>query len=834
MENTEKLIPVTIEDEMKSAYISYAMSVIVSRALPDVRDGLKPVHRRVLYGMTELGLASNRPYKKCARVVGDVLGKYHPHGDSAVYETMVRMVQDFSLRYPLLDGQGNFGSIDGDSAAAMRYTEARLKRIAEEMLADIDKDTVDFQPNFDDSLTEPTVLPAKIPNLLINGASGIAVGMATNIAPHNLREVIQACIAYLNNPDVTIEELIQIVKAPDFPTGGIIYGYDGVKESMLTGRGRVVIRAKAEIIDTDKKTQIIIHEIPYQVIKARLIERIAELMSDKKIEGISDIRDESDRDGLRVVIDVKRDADPHILLNHLYKNTQMQQVFSVNNIALVKGRPMTLNLKDMIHHFIQHRYDVIVRRTQFLLAEAEHKAEILKGLLIALDHLDEVIALIRAAQTPEIAKQGLINTYNLSEIQAKAILDLRLHRLTSMERDKILQEYNELQQIIAYYKTVLADKNEQTKIIAQELTEIETKFGDERRTEIVYAAEDLTIEDMIADEEMIVTITKNGYIKRTPSALYRSQKRGGVGSAGVTTKEEDYVEYIFSATAHNYMLLFTEKGKCFWLRVFEIPEGAKNAKGRDIKNLINIDTDDRIRAYVNVKNLSDEDYIQNHYIVMCTKKGIIKKTTLEAYSNPRVTGINAINIREEDMLLEARLTNGNHHILLGAKMGKAVHFHEDKVRPMGRTATGVTGMRFDNPDDEVIGMVTVESSDSELMVVSEKGYGKRSPIEDYRVTNRGAKGVTTIKITEKTGKLVAIKEVTDNDDLMIMTKSGITIRTAIKQLRTMGRATQGVRLIRLADDDEIASITKVVAYDEEETDMENSTAENSLENNEQI
>ncbi|MCS7077547.1 MAG: DNA gyrase subunit A [Bacteroidia bacterium] len=815
MESFQKLIPVTIEDEMKSAYISYAMSVIISRALPDVRDGLKPVHRRVLYGMTELGLASNRPYKKCARVVGDVLGKYHPHGDSAVYETMVRMVQDFSLRYPLLDGQGNFGSIDGDSAAAMRYTEARLKRIAEEMLADIDKDTVDFQPNFDDSLTEPTVLPAKVPNLLINGASGIAVGMATNIAPHNLREVVQACIAYLHNPAINVEELTQYVKAPDFPTGGIIYGYEGVKESMLTGKGRVVIRAKAEIIETDKKTQIIIHEIPYQVIKAKLIERIAELMTEKKLEGISDIRDESDREGLRIVIDLKRDTDPNILLNHLYKNTQMQQVFSVNNIALVKGRPMTLNLKDMIHYFIEHRYEVVIRRTQFLLNEAEHKAEILKGLLVALDHLDDVIALIRAAQTPEIAKQELTQHYNLSEVQAKAILDLRLQRLTSMEREKIVQEYNELQQTITYYKTVLADKNEQTKIIEQELRDVETKFGDERRTEIIYAAEDLSIEDMIADEEMIVTITKNGYIKRTPSALYRSQKRGGVGSTGVATKEEDYVEHLFSATAHNYLLLFTEKGKCFWLRVFEIPEGAKNAKGRDIKNLINIDDDDRIRAYVNVKSLSDEAYVQNHYIVMCTQKGVIKKTTLEAYSNPRASGINAINIKEGDMLIEARLTNGNHHILLGAKMGRAVHFHEDTVRPMGRTATGVMAMRFDDPNDHVIGMVTVEDMNAELMVVSEKGYGKRSPIEDYRLTNRGTKGVTTIKITEKTGYLVAIKEVTDNDDLMIMTKNGITIRTAVRGLRTMGRATQGVRLIRLADDDEIASITKVVANDDE-------------------
>ncbi|MCS7028198.1 MAG: DNA gyrase subunit A [Bacteroidia bacterium] len=816
MENTQKLIPVTIEDEMKSAYISYAMSVIVSRALPDVRDGLKPVHRRVLYGMTELGLASNRPYKKCARVVGDVLGKYHPHGDSAVYEAMVRMVQDFSLRYPLLDGQGNFGSIDGDGPAAMRYTEARLKRIAEEMLADIDKNTVDFQPNFDDSLTEPTVLPAKVPNLLINGASGIAVGMATNIPPHNLREVVHACIAYLHNPSITVEELSQYIKAPDFPTGGIIYGYEGVKESMLTGKGRIVLRAKAEIVETERKTQIIVREIPYQVVKAKLIERIAELMTEKKLEGISDIRDESDREGLRIVIDLKRDTDPNIVLNHLYKNTQMQQIFSVNNIALVKGRPMTLNLKDMIHYFIEHRYEVVTRRTQFLLSEAEQKAEILKGLLVALEDLDEIISLIRAAQTPELAKQELIQRYHLSEIQAKAILDLRLQRLTSMEREKILQEYNELQETIAYYKSVLLDKNEQTKIIEKELREIEAKFGDDRRTEIVYAAEDLTIEDMVADEEMIVTITKSGYIKRTPASLYRSQKRGGVGSTGVTTKEEDYVEHVFSATAHNYLLLFTEKGKCFWLRVFEIPEGAKNARGRDIKNLINIEEDDRIRAYVNVKTLTDQDYIQNHYIVMCTQNGIIKKTTLEAYSNPRTVGINAINIKEGDRLIEARLTNGNHYILLGAKMGKAVRFHENTVRPMGRTATGVTAMRFDDPNDHVIGMVTVENVNAELMVVSEKGYGKRSPIEEYRLTNRGTKGVTTIKITEKTGYLVAIKEVTDNDDLMIMTKNGITIRTAVKELRTMGRATQGVRLIRLSEDDSIASITKI-AREEEET-----------------
>lgn len=800
---------------MKSAYISYAMSVIVSRALPDVRDGLKPVHRRVLYGMTELGLASNRPYKKCARVVGDVLGKYHPHGDSAVYETMVRMVQDFSLRYPLLDGQGNFGSIDGDSAAAMRYTESRLRKIAEEMLADIDKNTVDFQPNFDDSLTEPTVMPAKVPNLLINGASGIAVGMATNIAPHNLREVIAACLAYLNDNTISIEELITLVKAPDFPTGGIIYGYDGVKEGLMTGRGRIVIRAKATIEETERRTQIIVTEIPYQVVKARMIERIAELMSDKKIEGISDIRDESDRDGLRVVIDIKRDADANIVLNQLYKNTQMQQVFSVNNIALVKGRPMMLNLRDMIHHFIEHRYEVIVRRTQFLLDEANHKAEVLKGLLIALDNLDAVIALIRGAQTPEVARQELMASYNLSEIQAKAILDLRLQRLTGMEREKLLQEYNELMEIIKYYILVIENKSEQTKIIQEELQDINIRFGDERRTEIVYSAEDITMEDMIPDEEMIVTITKQGYIKRTPSILYRSQKRGGVGSSGMNTRDEDYVEYVFSATSHNYLLFFTEKGKCFWLKVYEIPEGAKNAKGRAIQNLINIDGEDNIKAFVNVKSLKDEDYIQNHYIIMCTQKGVIKKTTLEAYSNPRSNGINAINIKEGDVLLEARLTNGNHHILLGAKRGKVVHFPEHKVRPMGRTATGVTGMRFDKENDELIGMVTVADINTELMVVSEKGYGKRSPIADYRITNRGGKGVTTIKVTEKTGLLIGMREVTDEDDLMIMTKNGITIRTAVKSLRTMGRATQGVRLIKLAEDDDIASITKVVALEEE-------------------
>ncbi|MFD2960854.1 MULTISPECIES: DNA gyrase subunit A [Olivibacter] len=806
----DRIIPISIEEEMKSAYIDYSMSVIVSRALPDVRDGLKPVHRRVLYGMLDLGVTSGKPYKKSARIVGDVLGKYHPHGDSSVYDTMVRMAQEWSLRYPLVDGQGNFGSIDGDSPAAMRYTEAKLKRIAEEMLADINKDTIDYQLNFDDSLQEPTVLPTKIPNLLVNGASGIAVGMATNMAPHNLSEVIDGTVAYIDNRDITVAELMQHIKAPDFPTGGVIYGYAGVQDAFETGRGRVVMRAKAEIeVSKNDKETIIVTEIPYQVNKAEMIKRTADLVNEKKIEGISAIRDESDRDGMRIVYDIKRDANASIVLNNLFKYTALQTSFSVNNIALVHGRPMLLNLKDMIHHFVEHRHEVIIRRTKFELAEAEKRAHILEGLLIALDHLDEVIQLIRSSETPEDARVGLMEKFGLSDIQARAILDMTLRRLTGLERDKIKEEYAELMKTIEYLKSVLADEGLRMKIIKDELLEVKEKFGDERRSQIVHSAEDMRMEDFIDDEEIVITISHEGYVKRTPLTEYRLQARGGKGSLGSTTKEEDFTEHIITASAHNYMLFFTEAGRCFWLRAFEIPEGTRTSRGRAIQNIINIPKEEKIKAYIKVKNLKDQDYLENNFIIMCTKGGTIKKTSLEAYSRPRANGINAININEGDQLLEACLTNGNSEIVMALKSGRAIRFNESTVRPMGRTATGVRGVTLAGLDDEVVGMISVNTNDATILVVSEKGYGKRTDIDDYRVTNRGGKGVKTLNVTEKTGLLVAIKDVTDNDDLMIINRSGIVIRIAVSQLRVMGRATQGVRLINLKENDQIASITKV-------------------------
>lgn len=817
MAEGEKIIPINIEEEMKTAYIDYSMSVIVSRALPDVRDGLKPVHRRVLYGMLDLGVASNKPHKKSARIVGEVLGKYHPHGDGSVYDAMVRMAQDWSLRYPLVDGQGNYGSMDGDSPAAMRYTEARLRKIAEELLSDIDKDTVDFTLNFDDSLEEPTVLPAKVPNLLINGASGIAVGMATNMPPHNLTEVIDGTIAYINNRDIAIEELIKIIKAPDFPTSGIIYGYSGVKEALMTGRGKIVLRARATIETTASgKDRIIVTEVPFQVNKAEMIKRTADLINEKKIDGITDIRDESNRDGIRVVYELRRDAVSNVVLNNLYKYTALQSSFSVNNVALVNGRPMLLNLKDMIVHFVNHRHEVVIRRTKYELAEAEKRAHILEGLLIALDHLDEVIKLIRASQTPPIAQEGLMSTFGLSEIQAKAILEMRLQRLTGLERDKIRDEYNELMKLIEYYRSVLASEDLRMEIIKDELAEIKEKYGDARRTEIVYSSDDISMEDMIADEEVVITISHLGYIKRTPLSEYRTQGRGGRGAKGSSTRDEDFVEHIYVATNHNYMLFFTEKGRCYWLKVYGIPEGNKTSKGRAIQNLISLSPDDKVKAFINIKDLENEEYINNNFIVMCTKNGTIKKTSLEAYSRPRMSGINAITIEDDDVLLEARLTNGKNEIMLATKKGKLVRFNEQTVRPMGRNSIGVKGVTLDGPDDVVIGMVCVTDPEKEsLMVVSEKGYGKRSEVEEYRITNRGGKGVKTINITEKTGNLIAVKVVDDSDDLMIINKSGVTIRMSIGELRIMGRATQGVRLIRLDDDDEIASVAKV-EIDEEE------------------
>lgn len=813
----DRIIPINIEDEMKTAYIDYSMSVIVSRALPDVRDGLKPVHRRVLYGMTELGLASNRPYKKSARIVGEVLGKYHPHGDSSVYDTMVRMAQDWNMRYMLVDGQGNFGSIDGDPPAAMRYTEARLRKIAEELLTDIEKNTVDFRPNFDESLTEPTVLPAKVPNLIINGAAGIAVGMATNMAPHNLSETIDGIIAYIDNRNITTDELIKIIKAPDFPTGGIIYGYEGVREAMETGRGRIIIRGKATF-ETSKngKEQIIVTEIPYQVNKASLIERVAELVNEKVIEGISDIRDESDRDGMRIVFDLKRDAVPNVVLNKLYKYTALQTSFNINNVALVKGRPETLNMLGLIKHYVDHRHEVVIRRTRYELDEAEKRAHILEGLLIALDHLDEVIKIIREAESPDIARNQLMENFNLTEIQAKAILDMRLRTLTGLERDKIKEEYNQIMQLIARLKEILESEDVRMQIIKEELSEMKEKYGDARKTVIEMVGDEMSMEDLIPDEEVVITISHLGYVKRTPLAEYKVQNRGGKGSRGVAKRQEDFVEHVFMATNHNYLLLFTEHGRCYWLRVFEIPEGEKTSKGRAIQNLINLPADDKIKTYLIVKTLSDENYVNNNYVVLVTQQGTIKKTSLEAYSRPRANGINAINVREGDNLVEACLTNGKCEIIIASREGKAIRFNESTVREMGRNATGVRAIRIDE-GNEVIGMVAVaDPKSTNVLVVSETGMGKRSDVEDYRITNRGGKGVMAMNITEKTGKLVAIKDVDDTCDLMIMTKSGITIRLSVAELRVQGRVTQGVRLVKIAENDEIASVAKIVNIDDDE------------------
>lgn len=812
----QSIIPINIEEEMRGAYIDYSMSVIVSRALPDVRDGLKPVHRRVLYGMLELGVNYNKPYKKSARIVGEVLGKYHPHGDASVYDTMVRMAQDWSMRYPLVDGQGNFGSVDGDAPAAMRYTEARLRRIAEEMLADINKETVDFQPNFDDSLTEPTVLPGKLPNLLVNGSSGIAVGMATNMAPHNLTEIVDGITAYIDNPEINIDELMKCIPAPDFPTGGIIYGVGGIREAYRTGRGRAVIRAKAEIVTTGKdREQIVVTEIPYQVNKALMIEKTAALINEKKIEGISDIRDESDREGYRIVYDLKRDAIGNIVLNNLFKYTQLQSTFGINNVALVKGRPQTLNLKDLIKHFVDHRHEVVVRRAKFELAEAEKRAHILEGYMIALDNLDEVIKLIRASKDPDTAKVELVQRFALSEIQAKAILEMRLQRLTGLERDKIQQEYKEVKELIARLNEILASQPLRMKIIKDELKELKERYGDKRRTEIVHTEEDdITPEDMIPNEEMVITISNQGYIKRTSLSEYRTQGRGGVGSRGVATKEDDFTKNLFIAQAHNYLLIFTEQGKVYWKKAYEIPEGVKTSKGRAIQNLINIEPGDNVAAIINVRSLEEKEYLENNFVILCTEQGTIKKTSLEAYSRPRQGGINAITIHDGDKLLNASLTNGNNHIVIAKSQGKAVHFHERDVRPMGRTAAGVKGVTLDSANDRVIGMVCITREDVNLLVVSEKGYGKRSSIEDYRVTRRGGKGVKTINITAKTGKLVAIKDVVDKDELMIINRSGITIRIKVSELRVMGRATQGVRLIKLNDDDRISSVEKIQQMDD--------------------
>ena len=826
MNEGEKLIPINIEDQMKSAYIDYSMSVIVSRALPDVRDGLKPVHRRVLFGMHDMGVKSSSAYKKSARIVGDVMGKYHPHGDSSVYDTMVRMAQDWSLRYLLVDGQGNFGSIDGDSPAAMRYTEARMQKISEEMLADIEKDTVDHKLNFDDSLKEPTVLPTKIPALLINGASGIAVGMATNIAPHNLTEVIEGTIEYIKNNDIEIDELMNFVKAPDFPTGGIIYGYEGVKDAFHTGRGRVVVRAKAEIEEVDGKECIIVSEIPYQVNKADLIKKVAHLVNDKKIEGISTIRDESDRNGMRIVFVLKRDAIPNIVLNKLYKYSQLQSSFSVNNVCLVKGRPKTLNLKQMIRYFVEHRHDVVVRRTKFELKKAEERCHILEGLIIASDNIDDVIKLIRASKNAEEARDNLMNKYKLSEIQSKAIVEMRLRQLTGLEQDKLRNEYNEIKELITDLKDILDKEDRRMEIITNELIEVKNKFGDERRSKIEYAGGDLSIEDMIPDEKVVITISHAGYIKRTPLDAYRVQNRGGVGQKASTTRNEDFLEKLFVGTNHQYMLFFTQKGKCFWMRVYEIPEGSRTSKGRAIQNLINIEQDDKVKAFICTKDLKDEDYINKHYVIMATKKGQVKKTSLEKYSRPRVNGINAITIKEGDELLVAKLTNGESQIMMALKSGKAIRFEEAKTRPMGRSASGVRGIRLQHDKDEVVGMVSVNDMDSNILVVSSNGYGKRSKLEDYRITNRGGKGVKTISITEKTGNLVSIKNVNDSNGLMIINKSGIAIRMAVKDLRVMGRATQGVKLINIKEGDSIAAVAKVKHEDEDESavDQENSEA----------
>ena len=816
----QKLIPINIEDEMKSAYIDYSMSVIVSRALPDVRDGMKPVHRRVLYGMHDLGVRANSSYKKSARIVGEVLGKYHPHGDSSVYDTMVRMAQSWSLRYLLVDGQGNFGSVDGDSPAAMRYTEARMQKISEEMLADIDKDTVDHQLNFDDTIKEPTVLPTKVPNLLVNGASGIAVGMATNMPPHNLKEVSEGIIAQIDNPDITIDELMTHVKAPDFPTGGIIYGYEGVKEAFHTGRGRVVLRAKAEIEEVDGRECIIVTEIPYQVNKAEMIRKTAEMVNDKKIEGISNIRDESDRKGMRIVYILKRDAVPNIVLNMLYKYTSLQSSFSVNNIALVNGRPELLNLKQLIGHFIDHRHEVVVRRTTYELKKAEERAHILEGMIVASDNIDEVIALIKASSNADEARQKLIKKFSLSEVQAKAIVEMRLRQLTGLEQDKLRAEYDELISTIKDLKDILANKERRMGIIKTETNYIVEKYGDERRSEINFVGGSFRIEDMIPDDKVVITISHAGYIKRTPLAEYKIQNRGGVGQKASTTRTEDFLEQLFIGTNHQYMLFFTQKGRCFWLRVFEIPEGSKTSKGRAIQNLINIEQDDKVMAFICTQDLKDEEYINSHYVIMATKKGQVKKTSLEQYSRPRSNGINAITIKEGDVLLEAKLTTGQSQVVLAVRSGKAIRFEENKTRPMGRNASGVRGIRLADDNDEVIGMISVNDMDSDILVVSENGYGKRSKLDDYRMTNRGGKGVKTISVTEKTGSLVSIKNVSDSDDLMIINKSGIAIRMEVESLRVMGRATQGVRLINLRENDSIAAVAKVLKDDDEIEDVE--------------
>jgi DNA gyrase subunit A len=849
MADGEKIIQINIEDEMKSAYIDYSMSVIVSRALPDVRDGFKPVHRRVLYGMQDLGVFSNKPHKKSARIVGEVLGKYHPHGDSSVYDTMVRMAQPWSLRYPLVDGQGNFGSVDGDSPAAMRYTEARLRKIAEEMLDDLDKDTVDFTPNFDDSLMEPSVMPSKIPNLLINGASGIAVGMATNMAPHNLTEVVDGIIAYIEDNDIEIEDLLKYVKAPDFPTGGIIYGYEGVRDALLTGRGRIVMRAKAEIEEANGREQIIVTEIPYQVNKSELIKKTAELVNDKKIEGISDLRDESDRNGMRIVYEIKRDAIANVVLNKLYKFTALQTSFSVNNICLVDGRPQMLNLKDMIKYFVEFRHEVVIRRTKFELKKAEDRAHILEGLIIASDNIDEVIEIIKASSSPDDARERLMARFSLSDVQSRAIVDMRLRHLTGLEQDKLRAEYDDLMKLITDLKDILDRVERRMEIIKNEMLDIRDKYGDERRSRIEYSASEMRMEDLIADEEVIITISHAGYIKRTSLTEFKVQNRGGMGSKGSTTRDKDFLEHLFVATNHNYLLIFTEKGRCFWMRVYEIPEGNKTAKGRAIQNLINIPQDDKVKAYVKVQDLTDKEYVDNNFIIMCSKQGIIKKTSLASYSRPRANGINAISIRENDELLEAKLTNGTNEIILATSSGRAIRFNESTVRPMGRNASGVKGVTLANDNDAVVGMICAEDVFSTILVVSEKGYGKRTYLNDpednepvYRITNRGGKGVKTLNITDKTGPLMAIKNVTDEEDLMIITKSGITIRMHIDTIRTMGRAAQGVRLINLKGSAEIAAIARVPRSEDEDeiefdedgnpiepesgTDIENGESEN--------
>ena len=816
---------------MKSKYIDYSMSVIVSRALPDVRDGFKPVHRRVLFGMHELGIRSNTAYKKSARIVGEVLGKFHPHGDTSVYDAMVRMAQDWSLRYMMVDGQGNFGSVDGDNPAAMRYTEARMRKTAEDMLMDIDKDTIDWNDNFDDTLKEPSVLPARLPNLLLNGATGIAVGMATNMPPHNLTEVVDGVIRYIEKRgDIEISELMESIKAPDFPTGGTIYGYDGVKSAFETGRGRIVIRGKVRFEEVNGREKIIVDEIPYMVNKANLIKQTADLVNSKKLDGISDIRDESDRNGMRIIYELKRDCIPNIVLNKLYKYTALQSSFSVNNIALVSGRPRLLNLKELIKYFVEHRHTVLIRKTNFELKQAEKRAHILEGLLIALDNLDAIIKLIRSSRTPEDAKNGLIANFDLSEIQSKAILDLRLQKLTGLEMDKVKEEHAEIMIKIERFKEILSDENLRFTLLTDDFKEVKEKYGDKRRSNIEFSSSEVSIEDMIPDDEVLITISHLGYIKRTTLSEYRSQGRGGVGSKGATTRDEDFVEEMVMANNHDYMLFFTEQGRCFWLRVYEIPEGSKVSKGRAIQNIINLPKDDKVMAYINTKDLKDEDYINSHYIMMCTKKGVVKKTSLEAYSRPRTNGINAITIREGDQLLEAKMTTGNSHIMMAVKSGKAIHFEEEKVRSMGRTAAGVRGIRLANENDEVVGMICIEDVTTSVLVVAENGYGKRSAVEDYRLTNRGGKGVKTINITEKTGQLISLKNVSDEDDLMVINKSGITIRIGVDTLRVMGRATQGVKLIKLRDEDSIASVAKVSRF--ESDDLDETEHEGNQNNNE--